>query len=180
MSAKVKNFLTIGAFVLAALTCLMGIVQVFDIDFKKDLNPDNLLKYESYYDNQKKLKETEHGLKVSFKDDGSIVLRGKHDDPDLTENQRYENYFTSVILNAGVYTLSAGNEDANEDSFGVFAVVGGETLHVRDGKISFQVNSDNSTVVIGWFVRNGDYMLYEKLYPTLAAGEDVIGFYAED
>ena len=184
MSTKTKTFLTVGAFVLAALTCLMAVLNMFGISLagifdKKELNEDNLLKYEEHYsENQIKLDETSCGLKMKWNEDGSFVLRGKHSDEDLSENQAFKYAFASITLPAGTYTLSANNDDAEADTFGLFAEIGGTTFKTDNkGETRFDVTEDGTLVVIGFFIKNDYRILYEKICPTLVAGTDSIEFY---
>ena len=184
MSTKTKTFLTVGAFVLAALTCLMAVFNALDINLKglfekKELNENNLLQYEEHYsENQIKVEETACGLKMKWNEDGSFVLKGKHSDKDLSENQAFKYAFASITLPAGTYTLSVNNDDASKDTFGLFAEVSGTTFKTDDkGVTRFDVTSDSTLVVIGFFIKNDYRVLWEKICPTLAQGTEAIGFY---
>ena len=105
MSTKTKNFLTVGAFVLALITCLMAVINVFGIDFKKEVNPDNLIVVGDAYI---KDLDTNRGVKIDVKDDGTIKLRGK-------ATSDYNVTVTSLTLKAGTYKFSGlKNPDLNE------------------------------------------------------------------
>lgn len=179
MSALIRKLLTLGVSLLLMFTALVGAVRFFDVNVGNTRNEQNLLSYEQYDKNQTNIEKTSCGLHVKFKDDGSIVLYGKHNDANLTAQQRYESTFSNLILDAGTYTLSAGNTNADEDTFGLFVYVNGERFYVKNGQVTFTVTESNSAAVVGWFVKNNYWILYEKLYPTLASGKDAIAFYEE-
>ena len=183
MSTKTKTFLTVGAFVLAALTCLMAVYNTFNLDLggifgKKKLNEDNLLKYEEHYsENQIKPDETACGLKMKWNEDGSFVLRGKHYDENLTPKELFTYDFALITLEPGSYTLSANNEDADDDTFGVYALIKGNKYLTKDGKVTFDIIDSETNVVIGYYVKNNYRLIWEKICPTLVAGTDAIEFY---
>lgn len=179
MSAIAKKIVSLGAVILLSVTVLVGYARFFDMNIGKSRNESNLLRTEQYDKNQTNLEKTAHGMHVRFKEDGSIALYGKHEDPALNGQQRYESPFANMMLDQGIYTLSAGNSGADEDTFGLFVYVNGERFYVENGQVTFTVTEANSAAVIGWFVRNGDWLVYEKLYPTLAAGKNAIAFYEE-
>ena len=155
----------------------VGALGGLDNVFEKDLNPDNLLKYEDYVENLMK-DETEGGMHIKWKDDGSFALWGKHSDDDITNATLVDYEFVTVVLEPGTYTLSANNKDAG-DNFGLYALIAGETEKQRtdDGVVSFDVTEGQTAVSIGWYVKNNQRLIYEKIEPTLVAGDTAIEFY---
>lgn len=181
MSTKTKTFLTVGAFVLAALTCLMAVCNTFNLDLggifgKKELNEDNLINYKDHYI-ENLSKESSKGLKMKWNDDGSFVLSGKHSDSDLADTQIYSYGFATITLDPGTYTLCANNKDAEKDTFGLYAEIqGNKLLTEKEGSVTFDV-TDSTSVIIGFYVKNNYRLIWEKLCPTLVAGTDSIDFY---
>lgn len=177
MSTKTKNFLTVGAFILALITCLMAVINVFGIDFKKEVNPDNLLKYEDYDKNLLK-DETSKGMKIKWYDDGSFALYGKHEDETLSPTQFVDYKFASVYLSVGTYVLSANNDDAGDD-FGLYVTVdnGTNIQRTNKGEVKFSVTEESVPVQIGWYVKNDQRIIFEKIEPTIASGTVAIEFY---
>ena len=178
MSTKTKNFLTVGAFILAVITCLMAVINVFGIDFKKDLNTDNLLKYEDYDKNLLR-DETSAGMNIKWYKDGSFALYGKHADKNLADTQYVEYQFWAGELPVGQYTLSANNDDAGDD-FGLYVdtnSLDNVTLHTNKGEVTFTVTDGTAMVAIGWYVKNNKRIIFEKIEPTLVSGTDAIEFY---
>ena len=181
---RFNSFLRTIATILICVT-LCGVALVFvggglniENPFERDVNDKNLLKVENYFDNRLK-DETSKGMKINWKNDGSFSLSGKHVDEDLPDKNVICYVFTEILLTPGTYTLSAGNKNAAEDTFGVYAQAGDDIWYVeedQDGTISFTL-TETKTVVIGWFVKNNYRIIYQKVAPTLVSGEAAIDFY---
>lgn len=143
-------------------------------------NPANLLTVEDYTVAKNKDGDregsTKYGVTYTVKEDGRITLSGKNNytaEPNATVQKIP---FASVTLKAGTYTIS-GYEKAQANTLGVYAMVGsGE--YSEAGETTFTI-SQETTVVIGFYVGNGVNMLGKTLYPVLVAGETAGEFYTK-
>lgn len=148
------------------------------ISLSKNINEDNLITIDCLTE----MRETDQvnaGMKIKWNDDGSFVLSGRNDDPNLSKQGKSHYEFAILKLTeGGRYTLNAGNKDASDTTFGVYAVVGNNTYYTKGktGTVTFDVPA-NSEVKIGWFVHDELFLIYEKLAPSLAFGEKAITFY---
>ena len=149
----------------------------FENPFNKDVNPDNLLKYDDY-DKDAMLEETGYGLTVKWKEDGSLRMNGKNADPAVDENQVKEYTFTSLTLEPGTYTLDSGYKNGQLNTLGVFATVNGQTYYAASSAKTFTVD-ETSTVSIGFYVCNDKTFVNTALYPTLVKGESAGSFYVD-
>ena len=115
-----KRFLRAAGIValsVALSMCGMSLVNKYN---DRQLNPDNLLKYEYYGEGNGKGLTTEWekgSLKATWNDNGSFVLTGQYKDPDKADTDFHEYNFANVTLAAGEYTFSHGNKNAAEDSY---------------------------------------------------------------
>lgn len=173
--SKAKKWIMIVCAFLAGLF-VMGAVS--SITAEKDLNPNNLLvKKETYVANL--LAETAGGLSINWKDDGRFILSGKHSDDNEANNALYRYEFASVELEAGTYTLSHGNDDAASDTFHLYIQWDGEIKEnvYKDAK-TFTLDTD-TTVIIGFAVKNNYFIFYEEIAPVLVSGTTAGEFYVE-
>ena len=142
--------------------------------FEKDINPDNLLTVEEYNDNL--LEESDKGLKVNWKDDGSLVLSGKHSDDNIANSALYSFEFATLTLDAGDYTLTTGNDDADKEEFGIKVTYGDTTHYVGADKQVIHLDEETA-VTFSVFVKNNRFMAWEKIMPILVEGTDAGDFY---
>lgn len=154
--------------------------------FKRELNPDNLIKEENYVDNLED--ELKNGLKVDYKDSGEIVLYGKVDDDSITGDQQPDPItFVSVTVDPGkVYTLSSGNKNVSEKTFGLqceWVDANGEKVSAKAAddalKIDLTKHTEAVTLTISFYYENDvTYLgIFSYLRPTLVVGESAGDFY---
>lgn len=173
--SKAKKWITIVCAFLAGL-CVMGAVS--SITAEKDLNPDNLIKVENYFENLPE--KTDGGLEIDWKEDGRFVLSGKHSDDDIANNALYTLAFTNVTLNEGVYTFTPGNYKCDDETYGMYYIINGETpVYVFDDETTIHIDG-TSTVEFGFCVKNNYYILYAEFAPVLVSGDKVGSFFVED
>ena len=175
---KGQNLLrTLGLLLASALlSCafMAGFNYVQENFFEKDRNPDNLLTVEEYNDNL--LEESDKGLKVKWNDDGSLVLSGKHSDDNIANAALYSFEFATLTLDAGDYTLTVGNDDADKEEFGLKVTYGDTTHYVGADKQVIHLDEETA-VTFSVFVKNNRTMFWEKLMPTLVEGTEAGDFY---
>jgi hypothetical protein len=154
--------------------------------FERELNPDNLIKEENYVDNLED--ELENGLKINYKDSGEIVLYGKVDDDSITGDQTPDPItFVSVTVDPGkVYTLSSGNKNASEKTFGLqceWVDANGEKVSAKAAddalKIDLTKHTEAVTLTISFYYENDVtyFGINSYLRPTLVVGESAGDFY---
>lgn len=154
--------------------------------FERELNPDNLIKEENYVDNL--ADELKNGLKVNYKDSGEIVLYGKVDDDTKTGDQQPDPItFVSVTVDPGkVYTLSSGNKNSSEKTFGLqceWVDANGEKVSAKAAddalKIDLTKHTEVVTLTISFYYENDvTYLgIFSYLRPTLVVGESAGDFY---
>lgn len=143
-------------------------------------NPDNLLTLENYTVEKNKSGDmegsTKYGVTYKVKDDGRIVLSGKNNYNAETDVTVQKVPFASVTLKAGTYTIS-GYEKAQANTLGVYAMVG-SSEYSEAGQTTFTVTQE-TTVVIGFYVCNGVNTFGKTLYPVLVSGEKAGSFYTK-
>ena len=173
---KAKGKLKIILIVIASL--LAGVIAfgaISSLLAEKPLNENNLLKYDKY---ENMIEESEKGLKVKWNEDGSIVLSGKHSDNDIANNAHYSCPFVTVELDPGEYTLSTGNKNCSQDTYGMYIIVDGASTPVYDKPVTFTV-SEKTVATVGFTVKNNYYILYGKLSPVLVAEDNAENIYSE-
>ena len=144
MSAKIKNWLIILSFFMSFVICSMAIISVYDIDFKKEPTPNNLLKVDSSY---VKDQNTKTGVSVDVNGDGSITLSGK-------ASCDYNLVVTNVTLSKGMYKIT-GLDHRNIDDFYLYVLYDG-TQYIADyHSSSFNIESDEAVVTVGLYWRGG-------------------------
>ena len=169
---RVKMILAIVAAALCGALVMGFCLNTFR---EKTVNPNNLIKQENYLNT---IEETSMGLKIKWNDDGTFALNGKHDDEDLTSKDLYKHAFVTVELEPGEYTISTGNEHCSEDTYGIYYILGGETVLVGEKSNSFTVE-EKTNVDIGFFVKNDTFVLYAKLAPVLVTGGTAQDYYID-
>ena len=144
--------------------------------FTKEKNEANLLSYKTHYiDNL--TEEFDAGLKVKWKDDGRFVLSGKYEDNNLANNATTDPYdFASILLTAGEYTLSTGNDKCSADTYGLVITHEGKTTYVYDDPVTITIEAD-TTVTIGFFVKNNKYIFSAEIQPCLVKGAEAGEFF---
>ena len=145
-----------------------------------DRNPDNLLTVENYTVEKNKSGDmegsTKYGVTYKVKDDGRIVLSGKNNYNAETDVTVQKVPFASVTLKPGTYTIS-GYEKAQANTLGVYAMVGSEE-YSEAGQTTFTI-SQETTVVIGFYVYNDVNTFGKTLYPVLVEGKTAGEFYTK-
>ena len=112
-----------GVVLTSALTAGLGFASKSFIEkdlgawFQRELNEDNLVKADDYVNI---IEETDKGLKINVKDDGSIYLTGCQDEKAEDPADQYHDVkIVDVTVEPGKYVLSSGNEKADKDTFGI-------------------------------------------------------------
>lgn len=146
-----------------------------------DRNPDNLLTVENYTVEKNKSGKmeasTRYGIDYKVKDDGRVVLTGTNKNYEGSNGEKYQTVpLASVTLKAGEYTLS-GYEKAGANTLGVYALVNGN--EVRGDIAGTFTLSQESTVVIGFYIYNDVRTFNTTLYPVLVAGATAGSFYTK-
>lgn len=151
----------------------------FDVveKIRGERNPDNLLTIENYTVEKNKdgkmVGATRYGVSYTVKDDGRITLSGTNNDYD-GDVQKVA--FANVTLKPGTYTIS-GYENAGAKTLGVYAKVG-QDEYLGDIQGTFTITQE-TTVVIGFYVYNKVNVSGKTLYPVLVSGEDAGEFYVK-
>ena len=168
---------------LVLVTATLSAVAVFAFGglkatnpFDKELNPDNLLKYENYDKNQL-LTDTGYGVEFKWNENGSIRVNGKNGDPTVKENEVKEYVFTSLTLEPGVYTLS-GYEKGKLNTLGLFVEVPGKQTYYTKPDVTFFIE-ETTTVTVGIFVGNDVNFVLQDVKPVLVKGNTAGSFYAD-
>ena len=171
-----KKIWKIIAIAIAVVT--LGVVGISafggGMSLGRDVNPDNLIVEKNYFNNL--LDESDGGLKVNWKDDGTFVLYGKHEDKSLADAALFKSDFTSVTLEAGTYTISTGNDHADQEKFGLYVQYGSNIEYVTDEHVTFTLTED-TVVIVGFFVKNNYTCLFHKIAPVLVEGSEAAEFY---
>ena len=184
MSRKFKNFFKAAGIVLLSVALSMGCMSLYNKFNDRDLNPDNLLKYEYYGEGNGKGLTTEWekgSLKAKWNDNGSFVLTGKYEDKDKADSDFFECHFATVTLTAGEYTFSHGNKNASKDSYYLHVTSTGTKPVEQDAfddKVTFTLE-ETSIVNISFKVKNNYRIIYAKFEPVLVAGKTAGEFYAK-
>ncbi len=172
---KARKWKNIAKIVVASICAFAIGIGVAALTAPKDLNDKNLLKYENYVN---KLEESAGGLKIDWKEDGRIVLSGKHASDNTINNSKFTNPFVSVTLTEGTYQISSGNKHASPGTYGLYYVLNGERHEVCKNVDTFTVTG--STVIeVGYFVKNNEFILYAELEPVLVAKGDSVEFFKD-
>lgn len=181
MKKNTKQILKyVGVAFLAIVVC-MGSLSIYNKINDKDLNPDNLLKYEEHY-NDKLTDEWENGtLKAKWNDNGSFALYGKYEDPDIADSDFFSYDFATVSLAAGTYTFSHGNDNCSDETYylSVKSADGTVSGVVCDKAFTFEL-TEASNITISFNVKNEHRIIYAKFEPVLVAGEKAGDFFVED
>ena len=165
--------------VCAFLAGLMVMSGVSALTTEKQLNPNNLLNKKDNYVTAL-LEETDKGLKIDWTDNGSFVLSGKHDDDNEANNSMYRFAFAEIELEPGTYTLSHGNKKASDETYGLYVQYDGMIKHnVYGSSTTFELDKD-TTVIIGFAVKNKINIIYAKFEPVLVKGDKVGSFFVEE
>lgn len=148
--------------------------------FEKDNNPDNLIQKANYIDSL--IDESEKGLKMDWKDDGSVVLSGKHDDTSNDASDYYTYAFVNVTLPEGTYVLSTGNKNCREDLFGLHYKYGSGENFVQDyvGEDDVEiVLTEETTITISIFAANKErfWGINSYIRPILVEKGNAVEFY---
>lgn len=171
----VKKWLSIICAFLAGLVLCGAITSV---TAEKELNEDNLIKADNYFENL--VEETDGGLKIKWKDDGRFVLTGKHSDDNIANNALYSVAFTTVTLNEGTYTFTPGNDNCGDETYGMYYKInGGEPVYVFANKAVITVES-TSAVEFGFYIKNNYHILYAEFAPVIVSGDKIGTFFAEN
>ena len=146
-----------------------------------DRNPANLLTVEDYTveknKNGKMEASTRYGIDYKVKEDGRVVLTGTNKNYEGSNGEKYQTVpFAAVTLKAGEYTLS-GYEKAGANTLGVYALVNGNEVR-GDIDGTFKL-SQESTVVIGFYIYNDVRTFNTTLSPVLVAGATAGSFYTK-
>ena len=151
--------------------------------FEREVNEENLIKVGEY----SKSLPTEVGkdgeLKLTKKDDGTLLLKGEFNDASQTEKAVHPIPFVSVTVEPGTYVISSGNKHADKDTFYL------QYEYLKDGEM--QTNSvygedvkveftEQTTVTFSIAVMNGEsfFGILSYLRPVLVPdGVANTGFY---
>ena len=192
---SVKNAVVIIVCVIMACSALLAGLGFMSKGFvngdvgswlQRDLNTDNLIKYEDY--NDKLADELDNGLKITWRDDGSILLRGNVDDDSINGEQDPVPYaFTNVILEGGkVYTISPDNDKCTKSTFGLMVdytdangIVVSEKVDADGFVIDLTEKSDDTVVTISFYYENDVtyYGINSYIRPVLVEGDTAASFY---
>ena len=147
--------------------------------FDRDLNEDNLLNRDVYYDEL--VSEAKGGLKINWKDDGSIVLFGVQEADDDDEDF-YRVEFASVTLAPGVYKLSTGNDNADADTFGIHYTYSKDGTVIQDylGSETETITVTSETVLrLSVFAKEGErfFGIQSYIRPILVPETAEVEFY---
>ena len=179
-----KRFLRAAGIValsVALSMCGMSLVNKYN---DRQLNPDNLLKYEYYGEGNGKGLTTEWekgSLKATWNENGSFALTGKYKDPDKADTDFHEYNFANVTLAAGEYTFSHGNKNAAEDSYYLHITSTGAKpidLAACDKEVTFNLE-ETAIVSFSFKVKNNKHIIYAKFEPVLVKGKTAGAFYAD-
>lgn len=155
--------------------------------FERELNADNLIKKEDY--NDKLPSELDNGLKINWKDDGSIVLSGKVDDKSIdAEQDPAPVAFTSVTLQGGkVYNITPDNKSCTKDGFGLMiSYVDANGINVTNQKvdgdgavIDLSAKNGSTNVTISFYYENDVtyFGITSYIRPVLVEDGSVSSFY---
>lgn len=181
MSYKAKRILKMVALVMVGALLGGMLLHLTGTEIKnpfdREVNDKNLIKVEDYVKNLSE--KTAKGLKIDWKDDGSFVLSGKHEDDNEANNAIYKSdYFVNVNLTAGDYVISTGNDHCDTERFGLYYVMNGTTTLVGAKNLTITVTED-TVISIGYFVKNNEYFfsLTSKITPILVADGQDVEFY---
>lgn len=149
--------------------------------FERELNEDNLIKRSDY--NKQLPDELDNGLKINWKDDGSIVLRGKVNDTSIDDEQDPAALpFTSVTLQGGkVYTISTDNKKCSEKTFGLLVQYDDVTERVGANEFVIDLSEKEgyTNVVLSIFYENDVtyFGINSYIRPVLIREGSTGGFY---
>ena len=149
--------------------------------FERELNEDNLIKRSDY--NKQLPDELDNGLKINWKDDGSIVLRGKVNDTSIDDEQDPAALpFTSVTLQGGkVYTISTDNKNCSEKTFGLLVQYDDVTERVGANEFVIDLSEKEgyTNVVLSIFYENDVtyFGINSYIRPVLIREGSTGGFY---
>ena len=141
--------------------------QDFDV---REINPDNLLKAESYTEGLDA--EREDGLKVTVNDDGVITVSGKNKTEEAIQIAVQE-----VTLEVGKYTLSSGSKETDEDTCFMSIVNGEETVIADTEDDSTIIITANDTVCTVYITVNAGENVDITFKPVLVEGSEAGAFY---
>ena len=141
--------------------------QDFDV---REVNPDNLLKVESYVEGLDA--EREDGLTVTVDDDGVIKLSGKNKTEEAVQIVVQE-----VTLEVGKYTISSGSKNTDEETCFISVVNGEETIIADTEKDSTFTITTNDTTVTVYITVNAGETVDLTFKPVLVEGSEAGAFY---
>lgn len=179
-----KRFLRAAGIVALSVALSMGGMTIVNKINDRQLNPDNLLKYEYYGEGNGKGLTTEWekgSLKATWNDNGSFVLTGQYKDPDKADTDFHEYNFANVTLAAGEYTFSHGNKNAAEDSYHLHITSTGTKPIDQvacDEAVTFKLD-ETAIVSFSFRVKNNKHILWAKFEPVLVKGKTAGEFYAK-
>ena len=179
-----KKFLRAAGIVALSVALSMAGMSILNKYHDRDLNPNNLLKYEYYGEGNGKGLTTEWekgSLKATWNDDGSFVLTGKYSDDTIADTEFHEYHFASVTLAAGEYTFSHDNKNAAEDSYYIHITSTGTKPIDRaacDEPVTFTLD-ETAIVSFSFKVKNNHRIIYAKFEPVLVQGKTAGAFYAD-
>lgn len=163
--------------ILAVMLALAG-VSVFggvkySTDFKRDINPDNLINVNTpgYIKSMK----TGHGVEIDVDENGVIKLSGK-------ATKAYSVTVATVTLDAGTYTISGVKNSDSLDDFALRVdLPGGEAAWADTENDTFTLTqAETVTVVLQWSDEyKFNFLTNNKVEPVLVKGEEPGSFYAD-
>ncbi len=169
---KAKGFLRTAGIVLTAALLAAGIMSAVSFakdKLAKDRNEDNLITVDENYI---KTHNTNRGVEVEVKEDGTIKLSGE-------ATSDYVVTVATVNLKAGTYTIS-GLENPDVNKFYLYAAYGtGGSAIAGTSNATFTLTTDQTvTIRLSWV----DGMEFGKIFdtkiqPVLVSGEVAGDFY---
>ena len=180
MKRSTKQILKYIGVAILAIVVFMGSFSIYNKITDKDLNPDNLLKFEENYNNKLTESWEDGSLKAKWNDDGSFALYGKYDDPDLASTDFFTYDFATVSLAAGTYTFSHGNDNCTDETYylSIKSADGTVSGVVCDKSFTFELE-EASNITVSFNVKNEHRIVYAKFQPVLVPGAATGDFYVE-
>ena len=164
----------------AALILVSVLLSVFAVGalgglenspFEKELNPNNLIVVNDAYI---KTQNTNRGVAIDVKEDGTIKLSGKAtSDHNVT--------VTTMTLEPGVYTLS-GLKNPDINKFYMYLTYGAGQAIAGTDSATFEIETTTDvSVVLAWVneYEFTNFFVDTKVQPVLVKGESAGNFYAD-
>ena len=152
--------------VIALLGGVIGSMAANNISFEKDLNENNIIKYEDY--SLQTITNNGKGVELTVKDDGTLKLNGK-----ATSDDEYT--VAAYTLEAGTYTISGC--DSKIDGAGLMVRFGTNEHYAGLSSDTFVLEAE-TTVYIIVYVKEDTVCLFKTIRPVLVKGEEPGDFYA--